>query len=227
MTRLKQLWLLTAVATLAVLAGGYFVLVSPQASKAAALREDTETQQQVNRQLQSQIDMLNKQKKDLPAQQAKLARFGRLIPPNPAMPALLRSLSDAADNAGVELLTITPTVPEWAKGVNTQTGVEMPGRLQGPNGETLVNIPVTLYLAGHYDNLKSFFAEIEDLNRALLVSGFTIERPEGKVRKDELAAVDDDLVTATISAQVMMTKKAPVAATKPTTTTTSTTDTAQ
>lgn len=208
MTRLRQLWLLTALGTVVVLAGGYFLLVSPQTTKAAALRDETETQLQVNKQLQSQIDMLNKQKKDLPAQQAKLAKFAGLIPGNPAMPALVRSLTDAADNAGVELLSITPTLPAYAKGVNPKTGVETPGRVTGPNGTVLVDIPVALYVAGHYSNLTSFFAEIEDLNRALLVSDFKVERPDANVRKVEGVEFDRNLVTATIGAHVMMTTKA-------------------
>lgn len=207
MTRLRQLWLLTALGSVVVLAGGYFLLVSPQTTKAAALREETETQLQVNKQLQSQINMLNKQKKDLPAQQAKLAKFAGLIPSNPAMPALLRALNDAADNAGVELLAVTPTLPTWAKGVNPATGVETPGRVNAPNGTVLVDVPVALHVAGHYSNLTSFFAEIEDLNRALLVSDFKVERPDGKVRK-HVTVPDPNLLTATIGAHVMMTTKA-------------------
>jgi Tfp pilus assembly protein PilO len=125
MTRLRQLWLLTALGAVAVMAGGYFLLAAPQASKAAALRDEAETQLQQNKTLKSQIDMLNKQKKDLPAQQAKLAKFVGLIPNNPGLPALMRALSDAADNSGVELLSVSPKLPTYAKAVNPATGAEL------------------------------------------------------------------------------------------------------
>ena len=225
MTRLRQLWLLTALGTLVVLAGGYMFLVTPQSKKAAALREETDTQLQVNRQLQSQIDMLNKQKKDLPAQQAKLAKFARLIPPNPAMPALVRSLTDAADNSGVELVSIAPVLPEWAKGHDTKTRTEIPGRVPGPNGTALAAIAVKLKVIGSYSQITQFFTEVEELNRAMLVGGFKVEQAgndQREVAGGEVAE-DPDLLKAEIEAQVMMTKKsavpAPVA--PPTTETTS------
>jgi Tfp pilus assembly protein PilO len=217
MTRLRQLWLLTALGTLAALMGGYFLLVSPQSNKAAALRDETATQQQMNAQLQRQIAELNRQKKDLPQQQADLARFARLIPNNPAMPALIRSLSDAADNAGVELHKIAPSVPDWAKGMDPGTRVQVQGKLAAPNGQVLVNIPVALTVIGEYSNISSFFAELEDMNRALLVGSFDLKRPEGGVKNANIpdgVEVPEDLdnLQADIGVQVMMTKKAPAPA---------------
>jgi Tfp pilus assembly protein PilO len=215
MTRLRQLWLLTALGTLAALAGGYFLLVSPQNTKAAALREEAEEQLQVNRQLQSQINQLNKQKKDLPAQQALLARFAGLIPSNPAMPRLIRALTDAADNSGVELVSITPSLPEWAKGVNPATRAEVPGKVAAPDGQSLVDIPVNIRVVGEYSQMTQFFTEIEEMNRALLVAGFKVERPKKPLRTmngDGQTKVDPNLLVADLSAHVMMTKKAAPAA---------------
>lgn len=215
MTRLRQLWLLTALGTLAVIAGGYFMLVKPQSNHAAELRTEAQEQQQVNATLQSQIAQLNKQKKDLPKQQADLARFAGLIPNNPALPAMIRSLTDAADNAGVELVSIKPTLPAWAKGVD-ENRVEMPGKLAAPDGAVLADIPVALKIAGSFSGVSTFFKEIEDLNRALLVGGFRLEAEEPTLD----AATN--LMVAEISAHVMMTKKAP--ATAAAKTVTSTTD---
>ena len=226
MTRLRQLWLLTALASVAALAGGYFLLVSPKNNEAAALKDETETQLQVNRRLQSEIDMLNKQKKDLPAQQAKLAKFDRLIPTNPAMPALVRALTDAADNAGVELVAINPKLPEYAKGVDLKSRAELPGKINAPNGTVLVDIPVEMKLVGTYSQLTQFFTEIEELNRALLVSGFNVQRAKGDLRKLGMGpAVDDpNMLRAELQTHVMMTRKAP-APPAPTTTSTSTDET--
>lgn len=225
MTRLRQLWLLTALGTLVVLAGGYMFLVTPQSKKAEALREETDTQLQVNRQLQSQIDMLNKQKKDLPAQQAKLAKFRRLIPPNPALPALVRSLTDAADNSGVEIVSIAPVLPEWAKGQDTKTRTEIPGRVPGPNGTALAAIGVKLKVIGNYSQITQFFTEVEELNRAMLVGGFKIEEAGNEQRELAVGQVadDPDMLKAEIDAQVMMTKKSAVPAPVTTTSTTETT----
>lgn len=228
MTRLRQLWLLTALGSLAALMGGYFLLVSPQNSKAAALRTETEEQEARNAQLQSQINMLNKQKKSLPEQQALLSRFAGLIPGNPAMPRFVRALSDAADAAGVELVSISPKNPEWAKAVNTQTGAELAGKVDAPKGQVLVGIPVELKVAGQYSQLTQFFTEIEEMNRALLVADFSVKRVEKLPRQAATggtAAADTsidvkvlDQLEATISTRVWMTKKAPAAPAAPTTT---------
>lgn len=225
MTKLRQLWLLTALGSLVVLAAGYFFLVAPKNTQAAELRDETETQLQANRQLESQIAMLNKQAKNLPAQQAKLAKFNRLIPSNPALPALIRALSDAADNAGVELVALNPKLPEYAKGLDAKTRTELPGKVPAPSGTVLVDIPVELKLIGTYSQMTQFFTEIEELNRALLVSGFNIQRSKGDLRKLGVAAAAEDpnMLRAELQAHVMMTRKAPappVAAT----TTSATTD---
>jgi Tfp pilus assembly protein PilO len=214
MTKLRQLWLLTALGTLAVIVGGYFLLVSPQSTKAAELRTEAQEQLQVNAQVQSQIDQLNKQKKDLPKQQADLARFANLIPSNPAMPALIRALTDAADNAGVELVAIKPTLPGWAKGVDPASRTEVPGKVPAVDGTSLVDIPVTLEVEGLYAEMTTFFKEIEDVNRALLVAGFKVVNPDPDLHTDASLNV----LKGEIEAHVMMTKKAPVAATVPTTT---------
>lgn len=212
MTRLRQLWLLTALGALAALVGGYFLMVSPQNSKAAAVRTETEERDAQNAQLQSQINMLNKQKKALPEQQALLSRFTGLIPNNPALPRLVRALSDAADNAGVELVSISPKLPEWSKGLNPTTRVESPGKVAAPNNQVLVSIPVELKVAGEYSQVTQFFTELEEMNRALMVAGFSVKRLEEMPRKVEGESIEVetlDMLTATVQAQIYMTKKAP------------------
>ena len=222
MTKLRQLWLLTALGTLAVMAGGYFLLVTPKNNTAAALGEETETQEQLNTQLRSQIAMLNKQKKNLPAQQNELNKFEALIPPNPALPSLVRALSDAADNAGVELLNISPVLPEFTKQVNAKTGAVVPGKLPAPKGQVVADIPVTMRVSGTYSQVEQFFAEIEEMSRALLVRGFSVKRgkPKTYTASGAQAGAGDEhptILSATIDATVLMTTKAPVTAVAPTT----------
>jgi Tfp pilus assembly protein PilO len=209
MTRLRQLWMLTALGSLAALAGGYFLLVSPQANKAAALRDEAETQLQANKQLQTQIAMLNKQKKDLPNQQGKLNRFAAMIPNNPALPSLIRGLSDAADVSGVELVSLAPQVPAWSKPAGTN-GAAIAGTIPAPNGTVLVDIPVAMTVTGTYGQISQFFHEVEKLRRVMLVSGFSVA-PGGpqNLTVGATTTADGDLLTATIGSTVAMTAKAP------------------
>jgi len=216
MTKLRQLWLLTALAAFAVLAGGYFLLVSPKSSQASSLRGETATQQTANQAVKSQIDQLNKQKRDLPAKQALLAEFAGKIPSNPALPALIRTLSDAADKAGVELIAVTPGMPTFTKAPGAQSGAAG-GNVAAPKGQVLATIPVTLSVEGRYSNLTEFFAELESLPRAMLVGGLDISRSSGSAvavntntAGGVAAPVTPGLLHASITTNVLMTTKAPV-----------------
>jgi Tfp pilus assembly protein PilO len=217
MTKLRQLWLLTALASVLALAGGYFLLVSPKTSKAAALREETKTQEELNASLRDQIQMLNRQKKDLPRQQAELERFATKIPNNPALPALVRALSDAADNAGIELVSITPSEPTPV-GASTAAGTTAadpaaPVSAAAPASATrlpLAAIPVNVKVNGTYSEVSQWMSEIERLPRAFLVSGFTLELAPAKTGADANAAPSDEL-TLQMQGLMYMTIKAPTA----------------
>lgn len=215
MTKLRQLWLLTALGSLAALALGYFLLVSPKANEAAALREETESQLTMNRQLQAKIDQLNKQKIDLPKMQAALDDFETLVPANPAQPALIRMLSDAADKAGVDLESMTPTVPAFSKGMDLTTRQANALPVTAPKGMVLVNIPVVIKVNGLYPNISQFFDELEALPRAMLVPGFTLGQNKGVQFLPKGVSKDENVLTAEINSVVFMTAKSaapPVAA---------------
>lgn len=236
MTKLRQLWLLTALGSVAVLALGYFLAVAPKASKAAAVREDTETQLAANRKLRGQIDQLNKQKKDLPKQQAILEKFATRIPNNPGLPALIRSLSDAADNAGVELVSLSPGTPALvpssvpqvvtAKATSDDASKDAtPKRTVVPSAMLpTAAIPLAIQVTGNYSQVSQFLSEIESLPRALLVGGFSIvpgdNGPTAK-KADAASAVIDDTLTISLTGQVFMTTTvaAPTTAAKPAATT--------
>jgi Tfp pilus assembly protein PilO len=201
MTKLRQLWLLTALGSLAVLALGYFMVVAPKSSKAAAVRQEAQEQLAANRQLQSKIQMLNQQKKDLPRLQAEMEKFTTKIPGNPGLPALIRSLSDASDNAGVNLVAITPSPPEFAKS----------GTAAAPTATAagaLAQIPVTIEVRGNYSQVTQFFNEVEGMPRAFLLTGAKIEPYNGD---NKALGIEPDALSAELSGRLFMTAKAKAA----------------
>src|SRR3954470_5403250 len=109
MDKMKQWALLTVVAIVAIAVGGWFVLISPQRSHASELRTQTQSQEGRNSQLRATLASLQAQKASLPKVQAALAKLGVQLPSNPALPALIRSLSSAADAAGVDLISLAPS----------------------------------------------------------------------------------------------------------------------
>src|SRR4051794_30576413 len=166
MNKTRQWSMLTAVACLAILAAGWFLVVKPQRSHAASLRTQTASVQTTNTQLQSQVNQLKQQQKDLPAQQKLLAQIATKIPDNPALPALIRQLSSAAEGAGVDLVSLAPGAPT----VSTASAVGVAHAAVSP----LASVPLTVQVHGSYFNVVQFFSAVEGLNRAMLVTGFSL-----------------------------------------------------
>jgi Tfp pilus assembly protein PilO len=209
MTKLRQLWVLTAVGSVLVLAAGYFLLVSPKASKAASIRAEAAAQEQANARLRTQIQMLNRQKKDLPRQQAELQKFAARIPNNPALPALVRGLSNATDNAGIELVSVSPTTPTRVV-ATAGAGATTAAAVSTATPLALAQIPITIKINGRYSQLSQFFSEVEGLPRAFLISGVSVTpntaAAAGTTGSTESKSEPDSL-TATITGSLYMTVK--------------------
>jgi type IV pilus assembly protein PilO len=99
------------VVVVATLALGWFLLISPKRSEAADLRAQADTQQDANARLRTKVTQLKADAKDLPAQKARLAQIDVNLPANPQLPALVRTLSQAARQSSVELVSIAPAAP--------------------------------------------------------------------------------------------------------------------
>jgi Tfp pilus assembly protein PilO len=167
MEKMRQWMLLTALGVVGIMAAGWFLLVSPQKSHAKDLQTQATAQQASTAQVQGQVNQLKQQQKDEPAQQAKLNKIAAQVPDNPELPVLIRELSAAAHKTGVSLVSLAPSQPAAvAATAPTTTGVATPA--------ALAQIPITVQVTGSYFNIESFFRSVEHLDRAMLVSGFTL-----------------------------------------------------
>ena len=186
MDKLKQWVALTLVGVLAVLAAGWFLLVSPKRVEAASLRQQATAQQSANGVLRNQLAVLKAQAENLPQEQAKLAVVAAKLPDNPAQPELLRSLAAAAVTAGVELVSVAPGALVPVAGVPAV--VVAPAATEDPSAAPkaavtavaastaglLFAMPVTLSVAGGYNEVQQFLISLEELSRALRVTGLTV-----------------------------------------------------
>jgi len=226
MTKARQWSVLTAVACLAVLAAGWFVLVKPQRAHAANLRSQAAQVNQSNQGLEAQIAHLRAQAKDLPAQQRALAKIATQVPDSPALPTLIRQLSAAADSAKVNLVSLSPGQPGLVAlpvkpGATTTSGTSPAApaattagtaTTAGAPASVLASIPLQIQVQGGYFNLEQFFQAIESLPRAMLVTQFTAAplaaggAPGGQV-------VPPGTLNVTLTASVFMSPDAAVAAT--------------
>ena len=177
MSKTRQWAMLTAVVCLAVLAAGWFLVIKPQRAHAAQLRTQTQGVDASNATLRSQVEQLRQQQKDLPAQQKLLSQIATKIPDNPALPALIRQLSAAADGADVNLLSLAPGAPAVANatvGAATTTTTTTGSATGRAAAAPLATIPLTIQVQGTYFNVEQFFSAVESLSRAMLVTGFSL-----------------------------------------------------
>ena len=191
MDKLKQWVALTVVGVLAIGAAGWFLLVAPKRSEAAEVRTQTAAKISANSALQTQIAMLKAQAKQLPQQQAKLAAVAAKIPDTPALPGLIRALTDAADESGVELISLAPSVPAVvaapvkpaavtapAAGTPVSTGAAAttPTTPVAPAGlaGTLQSISLAVNVVGGYFQVEQFLDRVENLTRAMKVTSVTM-----------------------------------------------------
>jgi Tfp pilus assembly protein PilO len=224
MTRARQWSVLTAVACLAVMAAGWFILVKPQRTHASSLRDQATQVTQTNETLQAQIAHLRQQAKDLPAQQRKLAAIARKVPDSPSLPSLIRQLSAAADGAGVNLIALAPGQPALVVASGATTTAVKPGATAATTSPstsapapapaasaTLASIPLQIQVQGSYFNLEQFFAAVEGLQRAMMVTQFNAAPAASGAATAGTNAVAPGTLNATLSATVFMSPNATVA----------------
>lgn len=235
-------WVAAGVAgCLAVLALGWAGLVSPRRSEAAELVEAAQAQEAGNAALRNQLAVLKAQAKELPKQQAKLAAVAAKLPASKQMPALIRALSTAAEETGVELVSLTPGKAVLAQvaaapaavapvaGNAAAAAVAAPGTPPTvPNagaaptaaGRQLAVIPLTLNVVGGYFQVQQFLAQVEELTRAVRMTNVSVAPGLNPVAPAAPAGsasttLDGSSLSATLVGEVYMTVPAPVATTTP------------
>ena len=169
-----------AVASVAVLGAGWFLLVSPQQSTAAEITAQAEIVASANQTTMMQIQTLKEQFKDLPVLQGQLDQISAHLPSAPNEPALLRTLSSAATKAGVSLVSVQlqapapMTVPGAAPPAAGTNAFTVPGQIS--------QIPLTMEISGSFANTQLFLNSLEGQQRVVLVTGLDITRdlPTGK-----------------------------------------------
>jgi Tfp pilus assembly protein PilO len=241
MTVIRKWSALAAALAVAIAVAGWFLLISPKRGEAAEARAATVSQDEANARLTQQLEVLKAQHADLPAQRAKLAVMQKEIPDNPSLPSLVRQLTKAGRQAGVSVDTMAPALPEpmvlaaavVPAAAATTSATEAPAESGAESSAaadtttpvapaapqpTLYKVPLTLEVTGSYFEIEDFLDRLEELQRSLLVSGFTLAPAEGAdsatAEGDPLAPAPGDL-TVTLQSRVFMAPAAAPAVVQP------------
>lgn len=222
MTQTRKWVLLTAVAVAAALALGWFLLISPKRGEAAELRSQAEQQTQANSKLQTRVAQLRAQSKDVPRLEARLEDINARMPASPNLPALTRSLVDAAAKSGVVVTTLTPQAPAFvdikpAAAVTPTAGAKS----SGPQLK-VAQIPLSVVVEGDYYEVEQFLSTIEKFKRSMLVTSLDLTAQSSAATSAGAASTSRGAITATVAGRVYMTvAAAPPAPLKPVSTGTS------
>ncbi len=225
MDKLKQFVLLTVLGAIVILAAGWSLLVSPKKTEATELQATADSQVSANAVLQTELQVLRAQAKELPKKQADLARIAAKIPDNPSLPALIRALTAASTSAGVEFVSVTPGPPTAAVAAapvapvapaDPAAPVAPVAPAAAPAGGTageLAVIPLAINVVGDYFEVEQFLANLENLPRALRVTNLSLAPGVSPTARQGAKASTDDgrILTSTVTGSVFMAAGRPVA----------------
>jgi type IV pilus assembly protein PilO len=181
MTVMRKWSLLTGFLVIAVVAAGWFLLVSPKRAATTDQKTQKATQDRTNSELQTQISVLKEQFANLPKQQAQLAAIRQQLPDNPQLPKLVRDLSADAKASGAFLAEIAPGLPvalsptALAAGAPAAPVVTAAKPTVAATTTALFQVPLTLKLTGDYYELEQYISGLEQMRRAFLVTGLSVD----------------------------------------------------
>lgn len=178
-----------------LLAAGWFLLVSPQHAQADSLATQTATAVQENSALQMQLVQLRAQSKDLPAEEAALAKVEAEMPGSADLATLIRQLSARAAADAVVLTSLSPGAPAALTAPTGSTNAS--------SGLAVGAIPVSLNVTGGYFEVEQFLSDLENLPRAFLVTGLSLAPSSGTATGSSTSpAGSSGAVTASITATI-------------------------
>ncbi len=165
---------LPVVVVIALLAGFYFVILSPKLADIKKLNVERVK-------LQADVDKAEDAAKNLKKHEAELAeaekRFEQIsivLPKTKEIPALLTSISDHGTSAGLDFNSFTP-------------GSETPQ-------EFYAEIPISIKIRGPYHNVGYFLDQVSKLERIVTVKDITMGSPE-KIEGEMLLSSSCNLLT--------------------------------
>jgi Tfp pilus assembly protein PilO len=196
-----------------IVAGGWFLALSPQKSKVSDLQDQTAQQQDANTKLRSQIALLKKQQSQIPAEQARIAQIKNRIPESPQLTNYVRTLTSLAAATHVELVSIAPAAPTQVKLANAQQQQPAPSGAATNAGTAtaaapnLSTISVDINVVGDYYNVQQFLSKLEDTNRATIVSSVSLKpgalpRADGPGEGGAASGADAASAWKTLSASI-------------------------
>lgn len=162
----------------------YFLLVRSRQGELNDLNQQISDEQNRTLQLRAELTRLEALREEAPQLQAELEKFRDLVPEDHETGDLIFQIEQAADEAGVDFVEITPELPK-----------------SPPEGAPLAEVRMIIGGRGGYFALQDFTRRLYSLDRAMRIDNLTLaveEDPTGgfAVRLTATARVFFDLPVA-------------------------------
>jgi Tfp pilus assembly protein PilO len=223
MSRTQRWSGVTALLVVVIVVAGWFMMISPQRATASKLRSQDVTQQQANAKLQSDIQRLQAEVPGVAQAQEKIAAIAKQIPDTPSLASYVRAITQAAAETGVDLQTISPSLPAPIAVAAPVRTAAVPGASPGTTGTSgakpsaagatsagtgtaagLSTIAVSLTLAGDYFHISQFLKKLQDMSRATEVTAVNLA-PGGSFVGSPAPASTWKVLNGTITLDIFMT----------------------
>ena len=163
--------LLAAIAgALAVLLLFYFFMIRPRKSELAEVRAEVAVEEQRTAQLGLELARLEALRDNAPKLQADLAKIEQFVPKNHETPNFIFTIEDTANEAGVEIESLTNEQAKTPK-----------------EAATVAEVAVQMGVKGGYFAIQDFMRRLYDLDRALRVDVLSLTGNVDEVGEVEIS----------------------------------------
>lgn len=153
--------ILAILGTVAVLLIFFFFIIRPRQQALGEVRESIQSEEARTTQLQTELARLKDLQANAPELQAELARIRGFVPPDDEVPNFIFLVQDAANQAGVDFVQITPELPK-----------------PPPEGAALAEIRAQIGAGGGYFAIQDFIRRLHALDRAVRLDAITLDGEE-------------------------------------------------
>jgi Tfp pilus assembly protein PilO len=146
----------------------FLVLWKPAQNKVNTLLDQQRQQRQEQATLEANIKRLKDLQQQEPRLRAEIARLQDSLPADPRLPDFILQLQESASLAGIDFLTISPSVPSpYAPPAPAGAPAAAP---PATTGGQLQSVTVSVTANGKYFEVLDFIVRLEKLRRAVRVN---------------------------------------------------------
>lgn len=145
----------------------YMFLIRPRQGELNDLKLQVSNESNLTTSLQLELERLRSLQDDAPQLEAELARIRELVPRKDDVANFIFLVQDAADEAGVDFVTITPELPK-----------------PPPEGAPLAEVRVAIGTGGGFFSVQDFLRRLYELDRALRIDLISITKGADTLTED-------------------------------------------